>query len=329
MDMTKAEFVEGMEEFRKQIQGLAASFPATPNLNKALADARGKFPAIHKGRTATVKTKAGPSYSYDYADLADVLDSVQPILSVNGLVLTHEQSTTREPLGVETVAVLLHESGEEKRGLPCWLPCSGDMQPTQAIGSAMTYGRRYTTGPILGIAPEADDDGNAASGNDATTAPKAAKPVCPKCGKNQFVYENKPDKGPGFFCWKKPDAGKHGCGNQWTPDAEGSQEPAGMPDDRRLVEPKAPPKKQPHAGLVALLSAMVGQGNVAGNEIVIEHFGSTKQACLDDEQIAANVYQDISLRAGAIEKEHKCDRKKALTILTNEIMEAHQKGHAK
>ena len=217
----------------------------TINLNKALAAARGKFPTIHKGRSASVKTKDGPGYSYDYADLADVLDAVQPVLSAHGLVLIHEQTTTREPLGVETVAVLLHESGEEKRGLPCWLPCSGTMQPTQAIGSAMTYGRRYTTGPILGISPEADDDGNGASGNDAETKPKAEKPACPKCGKGESVIPGKEEFGGGWLCWKKSKT--PGCGHEWeTPERKFCGSKAlntndSPPDDRRPVEPTRAP----------------------------------------------------------------------------------------
>ena len=253
----------------------------TPNLNKSLAAARGKFPAIHKGRTATVKMRDNKGqYSYDYADLADVLDSVQPVLSANGLVLTHEQQTTREPLGVETVAVLLHESGEEKRGLPCWLPCSGDMQPTQAIGSAMTYGRRYTTGPILGISPEADDDGNGASGNDAETKPKAEKPACPKCGKGESVIPGKEEFGGGWLCWKKSKT--PGCGHEWeTPERKfcGS----------KAFEPK-PPKL--HAGLGADLAAIaaacgIPRGSQAAmGDTILASLGTTIATCLEHTDIA-------------------------------------------
>lgn len=227
---------------------------ATPNLNKALVSARGKFPAIPKGRTATVRMKNDKGeYSYDYADLCDVLDVVQPILAEHGLIVTHDQRTTREPLGVETVAVLIHESGEEKRGGMLWLPCSTDMQPTQAIGSALTYGRRYTTGPILGISPESDDDGNGAAGNDATTKRKEPKPVCPACGKNDFVYANKPEKGPGFYCWKKPELNKHGCGHNWNPEESAKSEPflsyyPGIENNEGNVSPvykKSEPKPAP------------------------------------------------------------------------------------
>lgn len=157
---------------------------STPELNKALAACQGKFPAVEKGRTATVRTKSGGSYSYDYADLSDLLSAVRPVLSAHGLAISHDQETTRDPLGVATVAILEHASGERKTGKVIWLPCSQDMQPVQAIGSAMTYGRRYTTQAILGIATETDDDGNTASGNDAATKPKAdKKPDPPKDAK--------------------------------------------------------------------------------------------------------------------------------------------------
>ena len=244
----------------------------TIKLNEALAKSQGEFPPIQKGRTARVQTKGGTSFSYDYADLEDVFAAVRPVLSRNGLAIQHRQKVV-QPLGVETVCILRHVSGEVDVGEPLVIPCSGDMQPTQAIGSAMTYGRRYTTQSMLGISTETDDDGNAASGNDAETKPKAEKPACPKCGKPDFVFANKPPKPAGFYCWHKPDAGKHGCGNQWSADVPTS-ESNGMPDDRRPVEPTrspAPPKEteaKVSEGLRDLLRAIGCKSNEEADAVI-------------------------------------------------------------
>ena len=54
---------------------------------------------------------------------------------------------------------LIHTSGEWISAV--WLLPS-DATPQQ-MGSALTYGRRYTATALLGIAPDEDDDGKAAS----------------------------------------------------------------------------------------------------------------------------------------------------------------------
>jgi hypothetical protein len=46
----------------------------------------------------------------------------------------------------------------------------------QAVGSAITYARRYALAAVVGIAPE-DDDGNLASGKSETAKPAYSKPV--------------------------------------------------------------------------------------------------------------------------------------------------------
>jgi hypothetical protein len=210
----------------------------TIKLNEALAKSQGEFPPIQKGRTARVATKGGTSFSYDYADLEDVFAAVRPVLSRNGLAIQHRQKVV-QPLGVETVCILRHVSGEVDVGEPLVIPCSGDMQPTQAIGSAMTYGRRYTTQSMLGISTETDDDGNAASGNDAETKPKAEKPACPKCGKGESVIPGKEEFGGGWLFCKKSKT--PGCGHEWeTPERKFCGSKAlntndAPPDDRRPV----------------------------------------------------------------------------------------------
>jgi hypothetical protein len=46
----------------------------------------------------------------------------------------------------------------------------------QAVGSAITYARRYALAAVVGIAPE-EDDGNLASGKSETARPAYSKPV--------------------------------------------------------------------------------------------------------------------------------------------------------
>jgi hypothetical protein len=115
-----------------------------------------KLPDIRKSETALVKSDKG-SYSYTYADLAQITREVMPLLGALGLSFVAKPTLNADGKFVLAYK-LLHVSGEHEDGeYP--LPASGT---PQAIGSAITYGRRYSLCAVTGIAPEEDDDGAAA-----------------------------------------------------------------------------------------------------------------------------------------------------------------------
>jgi hypothetical protein len=134
----------------------------------ALAKAQIEMGRVVKDKTAKVQTKAGGSYSFDYADLASVLDVVKPALAKHGIAVVQAAALEGDKVNVETR--LLHSSGE-------WIESALAVKPEdtapQKIGSAITYARRYALSCMVGVASEEDDDGNAAEGNRATTETKA------------------------------------------------------------------------------------------------------------------------------------------------------------
>ena len=139
----------------------------------ALSKAQGEFPVIPKTKQGKIEgtTASGSkySYTYHYADLADVRNAVQPMLTKYGLALV------QFPGGGEVATQIIHESGEWIRGsLELIL---GKVTP-QGQGSAITYGRRYAFSAALNIVTEEDDDGNGAtkeaeSGHQPTTTRQA------------------------------------------------------------------------------------------------------------------------------------------------------------
>jgi hypothetical protein len=133
----------------------------TPNLNKALSQLQGKLPKVAKGKDVKVEGKEGKKgYSYSYAELADVAAAVGPLLAEFGLAF--HCAPTRDPADKRMMILewsLLHESGEERSGE--W-PLGPANQPPQTLGSAITYGRRYTLGAATGVVTEDDDDGQRA-----------------------------------------------------------------------------------------------------------------------------------------------------------------------
>lgn len=129
------------------------------NLAAALAAFQAEMPTIHKGKTAKVPTKAGGSYSYSYADLADMAQQIHPLLASHGLAFASMPRVIEGSGGqYELAARLMHAaSGESIEGA---LPIRGGT--FQEWGSALTYCRRYLLGCLTGVVTDDDDDGQAA-----------------------------------------------------------------------------------------------------------------------------------------------------------------------
>lgn len=136
-------------------------------LAAALANAQAAFPAIARDKTVTVSSaRTGKSYTFKYAPLDSILNAVRKPLSENGLALAQLLDDG------DLVTMLMHKDGGRLAGRVA-LPNPDEVQ---ALGSAITYLRRYSIQAILGIAAEEDDDGNRASGNDATFGPNPKAP---------------------------------------------------------------------------------------------------------------------------------------------------------
>lgn len=105
------------------------------------------------------KDKVNPHFKSRYADMAAVVDAARAPLAANELALV-QPVTTPKSGGVRVVTMLMHSSGEWMRS-DCTFPVG--QQTAQGYGSAITYCRRYCEMAMLGMAPDEDDDGNAAS----------------------------------------------------------------------------------------------------------------------------------------------------------------------
>lgn len=120
------------------------------------------------------KNSVNPHFRSKYADLAEIINTVRPVLSKHGLAVTQFPAFEGGTAHVETV--LTHASGEWMSGT-----CSAPVQKSdpQGVGSALTYLRRYSLAAVCGLAQE-DDDANAATKPRATPKPTPApvqKPV--------------------------------------------------------------------------------------------------------------------------------------------------------
>ena len=158
VDVEKLERMMGMLE-RREDKAKEMEF------NAAMAAAKGDFETIVKNRVV-----AFGKTNYRYEDLASVLDAVEPALKANGLNVrfTAEQPA---PGKLRVTCIITHSGGhKEMTSLEAGDDTSGQKNPHQAVGSAVTYLQRYTVKLALGLAASMDDDGRGGNGGDAPSA---------------------------------------------------------------------------------------------------------------------------------------------------------------
>jgi hypothetical protein len=127
---------------------------------------------VQAGINGVAKDGNNPIFRSKYITLDSILLSVRPVLSQCNIFLSQSvQSHTDTEITVRST--LIHASGEwiaNEVSVPVnpIINRDGKVQPVDAhrVGSAITYGRRYSLSALLAIgeASDTDDDGNNASG---------------------------------------------------------------------------------------------------------------------------------------------------------------------
>lgn len=120
-----------------------------PSLIGALAAA---LPELESAK----KNKANPAFKSKYADLAAVIEAIEPVTKHG---LWYRQHTHENENGVQVETFYIHTSGEQMSAGTVFMPAT--KKDAQGFGSALTYARRYGLQTAFGLATE-DDDGNAA-----------------------------------------------------------------------------------------------------------------------------------------------------------------------
>lgn len=132
---------------------------------KELAPALAKAQAAMKAATMDGEN---PHFRSRYATLASINDAVKKPLADHGLCVVQGVGAGEGTAKVSTM--ILHSSGEwiaSELALPV-----GERATPQAIGSAITYGRRYGLAAMCGVVSDSDDDATAAEAS-ANTSPVA------------------------------------------------------------------------------------------------------------------------------------------------------------
>jgi len=125
--------------------------------------------------TAVRKDSINPFYKSKYASLDTIWETIRKPLSENGLSIAQTINLIEGKRVLETT--LYHISGEWISGVQLVNPVRDD---PQALGSAISYARRYSLSAMLGIVADEDDDAESATPK-KSKAPE--KPVSPPASK--------------------------------------------------------------------------------------------------------------------------------------------------
>lgn len=114
------------------------------------------------------KDAKNPHFKNNYATLESVLEAVKEAANSAGIAIL--QTCGKDAEGHFVESKLIHESGEEMISRVYLVL---EKQNMQGLGSAITYGRRYSLAALFAIGQD-DDDGNTGSGN--TNSPQSQAP---------------------------------------------------------------------------------------------------------------------------------------------------------
>lgn len=119
--------------------------------------------------TGVVKDSTNPHFKNRYASLENVIEAARGPLQAAGVTFTQAPGSILNN-AVEITTMLMHKSGQWMRST-LHVPLA-KVDP-QGVGSAITYGCRYSLMAVLGL-PPVDDDAEAAVGRPSVVRPMSA-----------------------------------------------------------------------------------------------------------------------------------------------------------
>jgi hypothetical protein len=127
------------------------------NKSESIKNIAGALVKFQASVSKVAKEANNPFFKKKYASLANILDTIQKPLSECGLAIS------QFPDGDALTTIILHADSGEWMESSYVMPVAKQNDP-QAMGSAITYARRYALGSILNLNIDDDDDGEKAMG---------------------------------------------------------------------------------------------------------------------------------------------------------------------
>jgi hypothetical protein len=148
--------------------------------------------------------RINPHFRSKYFALSDLLDIVKPTFAKYGLAIIQVPSTEDGRISIS--AQVFHTSGH------CWdfksVGIKSEGLTLQALGSAMSYLKRYQLATLCGVAAdleEGEDDGNSVSKQQLSYRAKASVPAAQPASNHQRADDSRREVS---FDWLTTDAEK-------------------------------------------------------------------------------------------------------------------------
>jgi len=123
--------------------------------NTAVAEMQNSLPTISKNGQIVVNNVIRSTY----ATFDDILTTVKPVMKEYGLAMTFKIDTSAD--AIKVTGILMHREGHrEETTMTLPLDNSGSKNSVQAMGSSISYGKRYIVCAMLNLATGDDNDGN-------------------------------------------------------------------------------------------------------------------------------------------------------------------------
>lgn len=133
----------------------------------AFAEMQKDLPAVERRGTGHNAKK--------YARFEDFIEAIKPTLTAHGFSLSHRIKQPTAAL-IEITAILAHRDGHaEETSIALPPDTSGNKTAVHALGSAISYGKRYTGLLIIGVATADEDDDGKAAGAGETISEEQCK----------------------------------------------------------------------------------------------------------------------------------------------------------
>ncbi|PTG53070.1 single-stranded DNA-binding protein [Staphylococcus chromogenes] len=118
-----------------------------------------------------IKDADNPFFKSKFVPLENVVEAVDQVAPNLGLSFV-QWALNDENGRVGVATMLMHSSGEYIEFDPVFM--NAEKNTPQGAGSLISYLKRYSLSAIFGITSDQDDDGNAASGKQSKSEPKAS-----------------------------------------------------------------------------------------------------------------------------------------------------------
>jgi ERF superfamily len=132
-----------------------------------------KLLEIQKQGVELQKSALNPHFKSKYIPLEEVIGKVVPLLNDSGIILLQSVGHYE---GTPVLVTSLTDVETDER-LETAAPLILDKQTPQAVGSAITYMRRYAILSLLGLVADEDDDANAATTQRRTRTVRREEPT--------------------------------------------------------------------------------------------------------------------------------------------------------